>query len=328
MGPEERLRLALGRRLWADLLETGHPYMFDQTIEALGNELEVPAHLTEHVTRLLVSDGRLYEKQHGFFDGTALALLYGERHARNEWRSMNDVCRRILRASIPGHEGDPSVWDDFTVDQDESTPPVDGSFGELAAAIRFLELLGYLELEMAGGNFHVRLRPPGYDLARDEAELRRAFPASATEDEAAHATVVPDVLDALITSCEGLLRNRNWTAALDELGRGDVAHRESNWVEAVREYYSAIESGLRYRITETGEEVAEGAALKRLATRAAELGLIPANYAALFVFVDSIRSPRSHGAGPKPVEVEVGPAESLLMGHQARALLVYLGQRP
>lgn len=71
------------------------------------------------------------------------------------------------------------------------------------------------------------------------------------------------------------------------------------------------------------EKVAPGAALKKLTSRASELGLIPANYAALFGFTDSIRSPRSHGAALREDEVEIGPAESLLMGNHARALLVY-----
>lgn len=140
--------------------------------------------------------------------------------------------------------------------------------------------------------------------------------------------MAPDVLDELIVTCEQVLRTRGWESALVELGAGDTRHSDGLWKEAVREYYSAIESGVRYRTDEAGEVVAAGAALKKIAARATELGLIPANYAALFTFIDSIRSPRSHGAGPTPVEVEVGPAESLLMANHARALLVYLAQRP
>jgi hypothetical protein len=96
----------------------------------------------------------------------------------------------------------------------------------------------------------------------------------------------------------------------------------------VREYYSALESGLKHRLDEAGVEYADGAALNALAKLAAATDLIPVNYQALFGFADSIRSPRSHGTGAKIVEVEVGKAEALLMGNHVRALLLYLGQRP
>jgi hypothetical protein len=316
MGPEDRLELGLAQRLWEGLRETGSADVFETTIAEVGKELEVPEHLVEHVTRRLVTEGRLFEKQHGFFDGTRLAFEYAEQHARDEWRRTNDVCRQILRAAIPGHESSSSVWDDFT-------------FDELAAATLLLESKWQVEVvRTGGGNHSIRLRPDGYDLARDETELRRVFPTSATDDEEAHAIVVPDVLGRLVTSCEQLLRDRGWTDALDELARGDAAYSESNWTEAVREHYSAVESGLRYRITEIDETVADGAALKKLAARAGELGLIPPNYAALFTFIDSIRSPRSHGAGGQVIKVEIGPAEALLMSNHTRALLVYLGHRP
>jgi hypothetical protein len=96
----------------------------------------------------------------------------------------------------------------------------------------------------------------------------------------------------------------------------------------VSEYYSAVESGLKYRLAEAEVAFSDGAALQELAKVAAAHALIPTNYQALFGFLDSIRSPRKHGRGPKPDSVEVGPAESLLMANHARSLLVYLGHRP
>jgi hypothetical protein len=59
-----------------------------------------------------------------------------------------------------------------------------------------------------------------------------------------------------------------------------------------------------------------------------KLDMIPTNYRALFGFIGSIRSPRRHGRGLRPVKVPVGPAEALLMGNHVRALLVYLAHRP
>jgi HEPN domain-containing protein len=87
---------------------------------------------------------------------------------------------------------------------------------------------------------------------------------------------------------------------------GDREYSDKDWVNAVREYYSALESGLKYALAEVGATYDEGAALEKLAGRATEEGLIPPNYQAFFGFADSIRSPRSRGAFPNPVEIEVG----------------------
>jgi hypothetical protein len=328
MEPEERLRVALAQKLWAELHETGDVLFFDDTINALGAELGGPQHLIDHVTRQLVNEGSLYEKDHGFFDGIELARAYGERHARDEWRAGNAVGHRILKAAVAGYEGT-GAWNSVSFTREKCEPPMDASFEELAAAAKVLEALGYIELEQASGGAHyVALSQAGYDLVRDEQELRRVFPTTSTEDEDAHLVIVPDVLSELITTCERLLRERGWDSALEELERGDKRHSEGNWPDAVGEYYSAVESALRYRIHDAGETAGDGLALAELAKRAAELRLIPPNYQALFTFLNSIRSPRKHGRGPRPVEVEVGPAESLLMGNHARALLVYLGHRP
>jgi len=328
MQPEERLKLALARKLWSELHETGYVNVFDDAIAELGAELDVPDHLIAHATRQLVNEGWLFERDHGFFDGISLARAYGEQHGREQWRAGNDVCRHILRVAVPGYEN-PRVWSGLEFNEERCEPSIDFPFEHLAAATRILESLGYVKLQQASSKTHyVALTEDGYELARDDEALRRIFPTTTTEDEEAHTRVAPDVLATLITSCERLLRERSWASALEELARGDARHGEGLWADAVGEYYAAIESGLRYRIHDEDEEVAPGAALKKLTSRASELGLIPANYAALFGFTDSIRSPRSHGAALRDQEVEVGPAESLLMGNHARALLVYLGHRP
>lgn len=325
---EERFILALGRKTWRELQDTGFVLVFDDSISALGAEMGMPQHLIDHGVRQLVDAGLLWEKDgHGLFDAAALARTYGEEYARAEWRAGNAIRHLILRAAIDGYEN-PRGWSAVDITRDGSDPPLAASFEELAAATRILELHDYVEVEHAlGGAQFLRLTHSGYDLARDEEQLRRVFPRTPTEDERAHARVVPDVMQELITSCDGLLRERGWTNAQDELSRGDSRHKEGNWPDAVSEYYSAVESGLRYRIHDAGEAVSEGAALKDLARRAAELGLIPANYQEPFGFLNSIRSPRKHGRGPRAIAVDVGPAESLLMANHARALLVYLGHR-
>ncbi|HEV2771566.1 MAG TPA: hypothetical protein VGV57_01845 [Thermoleophilaceae bacterium] len=125
-----------------------------------------------------------------------------------------------------------------------------------------------------------------------------------------------------------MLTQRGWTGAARELARGDEQYREGHWIDAVREYYAALESGLKHGLEEGEATYAAGAALRDLAKVAASEDLIPTNYQALFIFADSIRSPRTHGAGATIAEVEVGKAEALLMGNHVRALLLYLGQRP
>jgi len=182
--------------------------------------------------------------------------------------------------------------------------------------------------ELIGHNFWLKITHRGYDLAGDEAELRKTLPTSATEDEVAHSSVAPGALDQVITSCEQMLVRRGWKAALTELRRGDEQYQDCHWVDAVSEYYSAVESGLKYRLEEAGVSFGAGASLRDLAREAANAGLIPTNYQALFGFLDSVRSPRKHGRGSRPEEVEVGPAESLLMANHARSLLLYLGHRP
>jgi hypothetical protein len=271
MQPEARLRVALAQKLWTQLHETGHVDVFDDAINALGAELGVPEHLVDHVTRQLVDNGWLYEKSHGFFDGIMLARGYGEESARDEWRAGNRIRSLVLQAAVTGYET-PSTWSGLEFSAETCVPPIDAPFEAIAAAAKILESLSYVEIEEALGTAHyVALTPAGYELARDEDALRRTFPRTATEDEEAHVTIVPDVLSNVITSCEQMLRDRAWTSSLDELGRGDARYAEKNWSDAVSEYYSAVESGLRYLIDEAGEEVGEGVALETLAKRAAEL---------------------------------------------------------
>lgn len=323
--PEERLRLAVAQYVWRELHETGFAHVDDDQIEAIGRELGIPDHLIAHTIERLQDDFLLVEgNSHGFFKSERLAAWHGENHARSEWREGNVLRHRILEAAVAAYEAGRSV--PFKEDGEMF---IDVPWTEGAAASRILEAYGLVEIKPTmGHNFHLSLTADGYDLVRDEAGLRRELPRTATEDEKAHAPVVPDVLGELVRDCEQMLEARGWTAALQELRRGDAQYRDAHWADAVAEYYAAVESGLKHRLADDGVKVKKSAALRDLAKRAAEAGVIPANYQAVFGFLDSIRSPRKHGRGPEIVEVEVGPAESLLLANHARALLVYLGHRP
>lgn len=127
--------------------------------------------------------------------------------------------------------------------------------------------------------------------------------------------------------CEEAVEEAGWVSALEELREGDNQFGQGHWPDAVGDYYTAVESGLKYALDAVGAAHGEGAALRALAKRAAEVGLLPPNYQELFGFLDSIRSPREHGRGTSPTAVEVGAAEAFLMGNHARSLLLYLTQR-
>jgi hypothetical protein len=121
------------------------------------------------------------------------------------------------------------------------------------AAAKTLEHWGLVDVrEYMGHNFEISISSAGYDLVRDEAALRTSLPVSASDDESAHLSVSRDMLLDLITSMEELLRKRQWDGALRELERGDTQYDAKHWTDAVREYYAAIESGLKHRLDEEG----------------------------------------------------------------------------
>jgi hypothetical protein len=216
----------------------------------------------------------------------------------------------------------------FRPDENDPYPPA-----EQYIAARVLAYENCLEMPDEGKPawFTVKFGTQGYEALHDEQLMRRLFPVSVTDDEEAQIPVAPDVLQSVITSCEQLLETLGWRQAQVELTRGDKEYRDKDWVNATREYYAAVESGLKYALgLEQEAEEDDRRALNKLAGEAGRAGLIPANYAQLFGYLDSIRSPRSHGGGRRAEnvgEIPVGQAEALLLANHARSLLVYLGQR-
>ena len=114
-----------------------------------------------------------------------------------------------------------------------------------------------------------------------------------------------------------MLERRGWQSALEELRKAENEYSDGDWVNAVRDYYAALESGFKFALHEEGKSYSDKNALGKLAGRAVAVGLIPEAYKSLFAFADAIRSPRSHGAGPKSAEklIEIGQAEALLIGY-------------
>jgi hypothetical protein len=326
MDARDRFVTALAELVSSAYYTEGDIYVSNEKIRALADEHAVPDAEARAALDLLDHRGLLCRQEggHSYSDGIGLALKYEEADRRLFWQ-RNVLRREILRLAAKAYDDGNS---DLTYHEGKDQF-IDNAWSETFAAAQVLQYVGLIEVRPTmGHNFWASITSAGYELQRDARSLARELPIGPAEDEAAGADVAPDALSELIVSVEGLLTTRGWDGAARELGRGDDQYRDGHWTDAVREYYTAIESALKYRLDEAGSSYSEGAALRQLAALAADDELIPINYKAMFGFADSIRSPRSHGAGAKPSEVEVGRAEALLMGNHVRALILYLGHRP
>lgn len=299
-----RLRLAIARLAHGKLHQDGFAALNRAEILDAATEQAVSHHVAEHVLRKLQDEYLLETKSgHSFTARVPLLQEYERSDAAERYR-RNALRRETLTLSARAYERSQEL-----VFQESGERFVDRPYGEAIAAALVLEHHGLVNVRsFAGRSFRVRATAAGYDTARSEADIRTILPMSAAEDEAAHAQIVGDVLGELIVSLEAMLGERGWENVLRELQRGDAQADEKHWSDAVGEYYSALESGLKYRLDEKSVAYGRGAALRDLSKLAATAGLIPINYQALFGFTDSIRSPRSHGAGAQVGEIEVGPA--------------------
>jgi hypothetical protein len=327
MDARGRFKQALAKIVYAELIQSGWtPLLFDEPLERAREESGANESDLRRALQEMVADYLLTQERHHYKATPFLALKHEETD-RDAAYAENEVRRRVLATVIrvEDEQGAVGGWIGFGP-EDETEMGI--SSGRLRAAARVLEALGLIELgSESTGFFYCRSTARGHQLHEDPAEMDAMLPMSATHDENALLTVAPDALSEVIWSCKQLLEHRGWETALRELAAGDREYADENWVNAVREYYSALESGLKYALTDSGATYDEGAALKRLATRCGETGLIPPNYQAFFGFADSIRSPRSHGVGPTPVKIEIGQHEALLMGNHVRTALLYLGSR-
>jgi hypothetical protein len=296
-------------------------------IQRLAEQEAVPDHVVDHVLAGFEEYGWLRRVTAISFEGQIELVWQYERseHGRSAGYATNGLRREILSLAAKAFEtGRPEL--EYHGDGERF---IDRPFNEVDAAAKMLEHLHLVTRRPTmGRNVAIEIASRGYDVWRDPHELGRLLPLTPSEDtEAGGAIVVPDVLSQVIRSCDELVRRRGWDSAAEELQEGDRQYQSKEWTNAVREYYRALESGLRYGLDAAGHPGSPGASLRDLSKAAVRVGLLPNNYQALFDFADSIRSPRSHGRGPKLVTVEVGKPEALLMGNHVRTLLVYLGQR-
>jgi hypothetical protein len=323
----DRFVTALAEHVNLAYYREGDIFLDVREIEAIGHEQEASDEDMRTALAWLDEQGLLEQMEggHSYSNGAGLALRYEQEADRPLYWQHNDLRRRILKLAAEAH----GRGDDDLYYRGEEERFIEAPWAETYAASQTLAHLGLLEVyPYMGHSFRARITPLGYEVQRDNRELANELPTSAAEDEDATANVAADALRDVILSVEGLLDEREWGGAARELQVGDEQYREGHWTDAVREYYRALESGLKHRLDELSVTYGGGAALNDLAKLAATNDLIPVNYQAMFGFVDTIRSPRSHGAGGNVEEVEIGQAEALLMGNHVRTLLLYLGQRP
>jgi hypothetical protein len=322
---QERMIRSLAQKAHEELVRTGWAAFFEESFVETAEEVGATDQEARQARRRMVDGYLLAETQPGFFSATPGLLLFHEASDRKEAYRQNAVRRHVLEEA-----GRIDTEGEFAIFRHDETDEY--AAAQMFAAAQVLDYLGLVQIGDRGlpAIFSLTITAAGYDSLHDERILSAALPMMPTEDEQAHTPIAPDAFRQVITSCEQMLEQRGWTTALEELRKADNEYADKDWLNAVRDYYSALESGLKYALHEGGATYGEKNALAKLSGRAADAGLIPMNYQALFSFTDSIRSPRSHGAGPKgDVEVvEIGQAEALLMGNHVRTLLLYLGNRP
>ncbi len=239
-----------------------------------------------------------------YFSTPYFALWYETDVNRDEFHKRNQLRRKMLAALLEADEEGHAGFN-FAADEDGWT---EHSRGELSATGKTLEALGLSEIVAeTTGYIGLKITAEGLRVASDPRELARRLPVGGAEDAEIGSKIVSDVMQPLILDCEQLLSARGWTDALTELEEGDTAFEEERWRDAIREYYRAVGSGLKYRLNERDVRYGSSTALRQLASVAVQAGLIPRNYQALFSFLDSIRSPKSHGGGPTPQDAGGSP---------------------
>jgi hypothetical protein len=321
----ERFKAAIAQAAYEEALATGEAFFFAERISHIADSVSASERDTRRALGELEAAGRLVQQQRGVWKAGVKLLLDYERADRKAAYTQNAARRYLLEQARKADDTNKRVVFSESDDTDPFPQP------HLFLAAKVLDWQGYVDLDTNNTrHFGIRLAAPAYSLLDDPRRVDATYPVTPTDDTAALPRVAPDALSTVIQDCEQMLEQRGWASAATELHRGDVEYRKGNWINAVREYYAALESGLKYALHQENIDYAEGSALRRLAGQAAEVDLIPLNYQSVFSYPDSIRSPRSHGAGPagEITEVEVGQAEALLLGNLTRTLLLYLGNRP
>lgn len=154
--------------------------------------------------------------------------------------------------SVAGERFDGSGHDDWLDSQDDAQAIGDVPWQEALGAALVLQFADLLEVQQYSGKFLAKITPTGHRLLQDPATLARELPITAAEDEAAHAAVAADALDALIDSVESLLARRRprigsrgaaepvpLPGPLLRLGRQDLRHAGREYRPDIGRFLSA-----------------------------------------------------------------------------------------
>jgi hypothetical protein len=186
-----------------------------------------------HARQRMLDTGLVYEHQHGFYRASSALLLLYESTDRQEAYRQNSVRRHLLHELRQSGDEYPAA--------------------QMHAAAEVLEHLALALVELNGdlpSIFAVQLTSRGRDLLDDARLMRSLLPVTPTEDEEAHEQVAADALRKVIMSCEQMLERRGWQSALEELRKADNEYTDGDWVNAVRDYYAALESGFKFALHE------------------------------------------------------------------------------
>lgn len=249
-------------------------------------------------------------------------LVYEDLHEELKFES-NNLRRAILKFLKSKYEQDPiSVVDE----QDVQSEFVEYTPIELFREIQFLKETYKLDVSFTSGyTYAIILSKISWSHLKTEQDFITAFPVN-NDESGNYLKVTHDILHDLHTNLDQIINALNWDSVKAELTEGNSRLSKKDYVGAVKDYYSALESAIKYRLTTASIPFGSGASLRDLTSALEKNGLIPRNYKNVFDFVNSIRSPRSHGLGTNAEVVSIHEKEALLMKHHVSALIVYLAQ--
>jgi hypothetical protein len=327
---KKRFRTAVLGLAHASLVQHGYVKVASADIDRVAAEQSADEPVVRLVLKQLNDDGWLRQETAITYGGSIVAAWEYEfrtEEGRTASYPLNPLRREILKMAADASDaGDPVL---FYSKQGEKF--IDRPYAEVDPAVRILEFLRCIEVQWRAGAFHLEITNRGHEVVNDTAELARLLPTSAGGDTVRTSRVAPDVLFSVIRDVRDLTRRREWASVDTELDEGDRHYRNGEWASAVGSYYAALENALRHALDDIGKTAPGGSSLKDLTKAAVREALVPNNYQALLDFADGIRSPRSHGRGPRsgapPPVVEIQQPEALLMGNHVRSLTIYLGQR-
>lgn len=235
----------------------------------------------------------------------------------------NLLRRKIMKFLKSKYEQDPTLIID---EQDVQSKFPDYTTVELFREIQFLKETYKIDASFTSGyTYAIILSKISWGHLKTEQDFIDTFPIN-NDESGKYVKVTHDILRDLHTNLDQILNTLKWDSVKSEFNEGNTRLSKKDYAGAVKDYYSALESAIKYKLTSSNVQFGSGASLKDLTSALEKSGLIPRNYKHVFDFVNSIRSPRSHGLGTSTEVVTIHEKEALLMKNHVSSLIVYLAQ--